>query len=547
MIQPIYMLILIILMVIIGGVVFQAWRHKKKVRRFLRDGFGKAPTKGYTDKLESISEYWKACAKQLPEYRAVDDITWNDLELDLIFDALNTTYSSVGSEVLYSRLHRIDSPDLEELIQAIKADEELRIDIAYYLHGLAKNDYNHASDFLFDPSSQKMAGFKPWQGLLPLVGLAVMPFSFGAGLILTMFSLAFNQWTRSRVNLRVEHGIDAVRYIANAIHFGGKLANVTETDLPEYADQLRQIIAPLKKIPSRLPVRMDPNNPLSGLLMYFNYAILLDFYQYNHALSVLIKHPEAMHQLWEKIGDAEIALVIASMDQRLPTVKPRFHEQHSIMAEDIVHPLIENAVPNPVDFSRSTLVSGSNASGKSTYVKAIAISAITAQNLGRSFAKSFSLHRGRVFTSMAIRDNIYQGDSYFVAEIKSLKRMIDASLEGKPIYLFIDEILKGTNTIERIASSHAMLNFFHQQKVPVIAATHDIELTELQADDMTNIHFREQVSQKEITFDYQIKPGATQTTNAINLLKYYDFPSNLTDQASQMARDFKQTRSWSRQ
>lgn len=543
--QPTYWIIIGVSVIAIVATFWQSIRHKKKVYQFIRERYGQPAQKNYTDKLESIQEYWKKCAQHLPKYKAVDEITWNDLELDLVFDHLNTTYSSVGSEVLYARLHRLDGAVPDELIVDLKADTSLREDVAYFLHGIAKADYNHVSDFLFDPASQKTAGFYTWQGFVPIVGLILLPFYYPAGIVAITLGLLWNIYTQSRLRLRIEHGISAISYLSRVIFFGRKLAGRLQPSQPEFANELKSVIEPLKGIPSQLPVQVDGSHPLAFLVQYLNYTILLDFMMYNRALKLLIKQPQALQQIWEKIGDLEIALLIASLEERQPTAKPVFHDTYSIEADDIVHPLIIDPIPNPVDFSHSTLVSGSNASGKSTYVKAIAISGITSQCLGRAFAKSFAMKRGQIITSMAIRDDIHEGDSYFVAEIKSLKRMIDATQSGRTIYLFIDEILKGTNTVERIAASHAMLKFFHAHGVPVIAATHDIELTELQAPYMRNIHFREEVHENEITFDYQIKQGPTQTTNAINLLKYYDFPERLTDQAEKMADQFKQTRQWS--
>ena len=97
------------------------------------------------------------------------------------------------------------------------------------------------------------------------------------------------------------------------------------------------------------------------------------------------------------------------------------------------------------------LITGSNASGKSTYIKAIAINAILAQTINTVLAEKWMMKPSYIVTSMAIQDNVLDGDSYFIAEIKSLKRIMQLIEEEKPCISFIDEILKGTNTIERIA------------------------------------------------------------------------------------------------
>lgn len=543
--NPLYYLLIIPIILI--GLFIQNIRQKHRVRRFLKQSFGQAPKKTYTDKLPSVKKYYEACAKRMEQYREIDDITWNDLEMDLYFQSINTTYSSVGSETLYARLHRLEVPDVESVVTAIANEEKLRLDLGYYLYGMGKHDDNQVSDLLFEPEKQKTVGYHPIQTILPLIGIGLIFVYFPAGIFLTAIALVLNYYTRLRQHLVVDHGVEAIRYIAKAILFSRKIVSLTRAKLPAYSEKLYSALAPLNAIPSRgVPVQAleDPSNPFNFLIGFLNYFFLLDFGLYNHALSILTKHPLALLKLWETIGELEAAFVVASLDKRLQLAKPTFHEKMGITAIVLVHPLIADAIPNDVDFNQSMLISGSNASGKSTYVKAIAISAITAQNLNRVYGKEWQMKRGRVISSMAIRDNLYQGDSYFVAEIKSLKRMIEAAGEGRPVYLFIDEILKGTNTIERIAASNALLSHLQDQGALVIAATHDIELTELQADRMKNVHFRERVSEEEIVFDYLLKDGPTQTTNAINLLRYYDFPDSVTDQATQQADKFKQTRSW---
>ena len=112
-----------------------------------------------------------------------------------------------------------------------------------------------------------------------------------------------------------------------------------------------------------------------------------------------------------------------------------------------------------------------------------------------------------IVTSMAIQDNVLDGDSYFIAEIKSLKRIIRLIEEGKPCISFIDEILKGTNTIERIAASAAMMEWLSMNKGINVIASHDIELTEMARHSYTNYHFRESIEDGEIRFDYTVHPG----------------------------------------
>ena len=138
------------------------------------------------------------------------------------------------------------------------------------------------------------------------------------------------------------------------------------------------------------------------------------------------------------------------------------------------------------------LVTGSNASGKSTFLKNIAINAILAQTIGTCVCSSYRAPFFRVLTSMALRDDLSEGDSYFIVEIKSMKRILDESQKNVPMLCIIDEVLRGTNTIERIAASSRILGSLVKEYVLAFAATHDIELTYILEGVYTNYHFEEE-------------------------------------------------------
>lgn len=147
---------------------------------------------------------------------------------------------------------------------------------------------------------------------------------------------------------------------------------------------------------------------------------------------------------------------------------------------------------------------------------------------------------------MAVEDDIFAGDSYFVAEIKSIKRLLDQVEQGERCYCFIDEILKGTNTIERIAASSSVVTWLAEYPSLSFVATHDIELTEILKNQCENVHFEEAVTEEQgITFDYLLKQGPAVTRNAIALLKVMDYPEKLVEQAQNEARHFDERRTWS--
>ena len=145
---------------------------------------------------------------------------------------------------------------------------------------------------------------------------------------------------------------------------------------------------------------------------------------------------------------------------------------------------------------------------------------------------------------MTVSDDILQGDSYYMAEIKSVKRILDRSRTepGIPLLCFVDEVLRGTNTVERIAASSEILKSLGRKNVLSFAATHDIELTEILSDSYDNFHFEETINGSDIRFSYRLEAGPAKTRNAIKLLEIMGYDSDMIRAAQERARSFEKAR-----
>ena len=161
---------------------------------------------------------------------------------------------------------------------------------------------------------------------------------------------------------------------------------------------------------------------------------------------------------------------------------------------------------------------------------------------------------------MALRDDLDSGESYYMVEIRALKRIIDAidgenafredaiKPDGKEapnrILCFVDEVLRGTNTVERIAASTQIMKYFRDRDVFCFAATHDIELTHLLEKEYHNFHFGEDVADGDIHFNYELKEGRATTRNAIKLLEIMGYEKQIIEDAQNMAAEFVATGKW---
>ncbi len=176
------------------------------------------------------------------------------------------------------------------------------------------------------------------------------------------------------------------------------------------------------------------------------------------------------------------------------------------------------------------LVTGSNMSGKSTLLRAIGVNTVLAQAGGYVCAKKLRLPPARIATSMRVTDSLTEGVSFFFAELKRLKAIVDDARQADPAdhrhqLFLLDEILQGTNSAERHIAVARVIKFLVAQPTLGAVSTHDLELArspELSGHCQT-VHFREQfetvAGERKMTFDYVLRAGVSPTTNALKLLE----------------------------
>ena len=345
--------------------------------------------------------------------------------------------------------------------------------------------------------------------------------------------------------MRVNVEIPAISYFASVLNCCRKLFKIKSIKSLPLVVEIRKQYDIFKPLEGKLPVaRIWSGNPIEDLFEYFNILLLIDIRNYNKFMKRIIKFNNDFHALYKAVGEIDIALCVSSFRKSLPTFStPEFHKQNIIEFDELFHPLITSPVKNTGALTNDSLITGSNASGKSTFIKAMAINGILAQTIYTCTAQKFKTRFSMILTSMAMRDDISGGDSYFIVEVKSLKRIIDL-IQKYPCTCYIDEILRGTNTIERIASSAAVLEYLYSQDCLCVVASHDIELTNILADKFDNYHFCEQVTDDEITFDYKLKNNASTTRNAIKLLSLLGFNSQIVKKAEKFSSEYDKNKVW---
>lgn len=196
-----------------------------------------------------------------------------------------------------------------------------------------------------------------------------------------------------------------------------------------------------------------------------------------------------------------------------------------LRAQDAAHPLLsQNAVSNSVildENQRVVLVTGSNMSGKSTFLRTLGVNLVLAYAGAPVRAKFFQCSIMNIYTCMRISDNLEKNISSFYAEIMKIRKIVSAAKEGETIFYLLDEIFKGTNSVDRHLGAETLINSLSKQKALGLVSTHDLELSELENKNtkVKNYSFQEYYENNEIKFDYKLRNGVSKTRNAVYLMK----------------------------
>jgi DNA mismatch repair ATPase MutS len=350
--------------------------------------------------------------------------------------------------------------------------------------------------------------------------------------------------------------ITTFRYLIRVMKETEKIKILKIPEIGEYFDELGNILKTLRGFCKNSYILMSGQRltgnllelPLDYLRLFFH----LDLIKFNSMLKIVKEHKKDFERLLEIIGFLDATIAIGAFRKSLSFYSsPNFLEENqqahvSVRIVDLYHPMIDHPICNSISCERGILITGSNASGKSTFLKSVAINALLAQTIDTALAREFSTNFFRIYSSMALSDNLYAGESYYMVEIKSMKRVLDASKKDVNVLCFVDEVLRGTNTAERIAASSYILKELNRRNVICFAATHDIELTHILEEHFENYHFTEQVTDHDIYFPYQLYKGRTESRNAIKLLDLIGYEQNITSAAGRACENFIKNGVWGR-
>jgi len=463
-----------------------------------------------------------------------------------LFQWINRCHSEEGMKLLAQRLLAPLTP--EEVLQRQSATAELAPLVGWrqQFEAHSKKDplrtqtQNRVSEWIAEKSVQFLS--TPWKLVLLVFPLLMIALAFSAAvgwIPVTLFSAGYTLALILSLGLgrRAAAAYSHLSGIVKEISAFQKLIGWIESREfhDTYLQQLSQSIrtgenkasVELKKLQGILD-RFDQRLNLAGLL-FLNPFLLWDVRQVRALNEWKEKNREALPQWFAVIAEMEVLHTLANLRFNQPSwCLPKLVEPHfRFEAAGLGHPLLPGNVRVCSDFSlegqgKIALITGSNMAGKSTFLRSLGLNTVLAQTGAVTCATVFQVSPVRLMSSMRIADNLAENTSTFYAELKKLKTIIEAVNRNEKVFILLDEILRGTNSLDRHTGSAALMRQLIRQRAVAVIATHDVELAALKdvdASAVDNYHFDVQVSGEELYFDYLLKQGVCTNLNASLLMK----------------------------
>ncbi|MFC5270508.1 MutS-related protein [Adhaeribacter terreus] len=485
--------------------------------------------------------------------QVISDKTCHDLDLDEIFMLVDRTVSKVGQQYLYKTLRTIPANEtrsnrFEALIKIFRENAALRKLVLNELYRLRKPEAYYIAALFQEEHIQK----PKWFWLVPVLsGLSfssiLLTVFFPKFILLPLILLAGNfiihYWNKSNL-------FQYTASIPQLLILYQVTKKLLKTNAFSPTDELKEAVLCVEKLGKSMrffkfeaSMQSDIGQAFEFIFELVKALFLFEPILLFHVLKKLENHRAQLQELFTFVGEIDTVLSIDAFCNSLPYFcHPQFSndQEKRLQATEMFHPLIPEAVTNSIELeNRSALLTGSNMSGKTTFIRTVGINAILGQTINICCARSFKIPRLNIHSAIRISDDLLSEKSYYFEEVTSIKQMLDASQTGFPNLFLLDELFKGTNTVERVAAGKAVLRYLNQKANLVFIATHDLELTDYLQESYNLYHFTETVENGNIQFDYKLKAGNLKTTNAIRILELNNYPAEVIEEAKTLSESFR--------
>ena len=484
----------------------------------------------------------------------VDDQHLYTSDLDIfgkksLFELMNRCATKFGNNQLASWL-RIPA-DKNEINQRQQAAQELSSKSDWKQHFQAVLFFNNNSKtdsavpkilaYLKQPAEAMPSWLHFYIKWLPLLilPLLILSFFFAKVVLIVVLISVFNLFIIQAKGHEVEKTEALVGKVGSTLSKYSDAINAIETEkwdaglCKELSSQIGSsgsalISAKIKQLSKHISILDLCSGQLTGFL--FKTLLLLNVRQHLAIENWKRKNHQDIVHIFDVIASFESLISISSLQSNFPNwCFPTMMDdtKYTYITTDIGHPLISkaNRVLNNYslnDALKIDIITGSNMAGKSTFLRTLGINAVLAFCGAPVCAKQLEITTMTIFSYMRIKDSLNESTSTFKAELDRLRMLLNILQSEKKVFFLIDEMLRGTNSVDKYRGSKAVIEKLISQQAVGTVATHDLQIAQLEhkyPNYIRNFYFDIQVVNEEMIFDYKLKEGECKTFNASLLLK----------------------------
>lgn len=489
-------------------------------------------------KLDTIAERFSS-------KNSVDRTTWNDLNMNKVFARINYTLTSTGEETLYrwlmnqmeSKLHY--SERVSRIDSYAKNYEEGLLEKSLSTVGYYRYDFNEMIKVGFVENNVVLLLFMIISAVNLMVGLySIVTLTTGFIPIIMLLSIV-NFFIHYKFIRDYGNQFETIRYLVKLSEFiTGDEENLELLD-PIIKNKAKQILNSMNVLSKRQNIILHTEG-IDGVVDYINILFLTKEINVLLVARELNKKRDELTELYDLIGQIDATLSIIKFRETVDyySTPQILNLKAKISVCEMYHVLVNNPVSNTVETEESIAITGSNMTGKSTFLRTLGVNTLLAQGICTSLSKKHIINFARVISSISLNDDITEQKSYFLREAEAIKRMIESvSRDNSPVIILIDEIFKGTNPVERLAASIEILNSLNAGNCNVMMATHDLPiLSELKGYEY--YYFKENVNKRILDCDYKLYEGIASTRNAVNILKSLEYPKSIIKQINARVKNY---------
>lgn len=547
--SPVFLQIGVVLLVIL---VVLAFKSHDKFKFYSDMDYLKSCWPYAYDTNVDLDKAYKFYKEYGPEYldeknfSNIDDQTASDLNIDEIFESINICTSTPGDQMLYYilRTPKSNKDDLEhrnKILELLRKDNTIRSELQTIIATVGKqvksNIFSLFNTKKIIPKSRKL--LFNILGIIGFIFLIITIFLGFKGLYILIPVLIIYQFIYSHASKEIDDEVSSISYLGDLISGAKKLSKFDCEELSDELNELKALLEPIKNIDKKTFFIAD-NSGNNEFIVYLNIILLIKIRSYYSLVDIVKIHRESLVKIYSLVGKIEAYISIASYRERLGHYcYPNFiNEDKYLKLNDAIHPLILDGVPNSIELNKKGVVlTGSNMSGKSTFMRTIGSNILLSQTIYTSLCSEYTGSFFKILSSLSISDDVTEGKSYYLGECNSLLRILDSIEDSTSAFCIIDEIFKGTNPIERIASSKEILKYIMDRNALAIVATHDLELAKTCDSNYLCYYFCEDVDKTHgLTFDFTLKEGICHSGNALKLLDFLGYPKIIIENAMKSIR-----------